>query len=183
MEIVIRSQAAAKGCGRKRLCSPFLCREDLRMLAAKQKEKARGWTKASRETFLAKLAETSNVAASARAAIMPVSSVYALRRKSPDFRIAWGEALAEGYARLEASLLETVFEKASGPVDPDKLKRDAQKHRLALSLLAQHRPAVKGMMAPPRSVDPKELKARIMERIALMHERIEAARADDDPNG
>lgn len=142
-----------------------------------------GWTKAAREAFLAALAETSNVAASARAADMPVSSVYALRRKSPEFRIEWGAALAEGYARLEASLLEAALKKATGAADPEDLKRDAQQHRLGLSLLAQHRPSVKGMVASAPLTDPKALKARIIERIALMHQRIEAARADDAANG
>lgn len=43
---------------------------------AATEQKTRGWTKAGREAFLARLAETSNVSASARAAAMPVSSVY-----------------------------------------------------------------------------------------------------------
>lgn len=162
---------------------PFSCRKDLRMAAKEEKPRARGWTKAARAAFLAKLAETANVAASAREARMPVSSVYALRLKSPEFRFAWGEALAEGYARLEASLLEAALGKARGTADPDTLKREAARHRLGLSLLAQHRPAVKGMTSLSRPADARQLRARIMDRIALMHQRIETAKADDAPNG
>ena len=114
---------------------------------------------------------------------MPVSSVYALRIKSPEFRFEWAEALAEGYARLEASLLEAALGKARGVVDPDVLKREAARHRLGLSLLAQHRPAVKGTMRPARKVDPAQLKARILDRIALMHQRAEAAKSDAAPHG
>ena len=153
------------------------------MAATRKAPKRPGWTKAARSVFLAELAETANVAASARKAGMPVSSVYALRIKSPEFRFEWAEALAEGYARLEASLLEAALGKARGVVDPDVLKREAARHRLGLSLLAQHRPAVKGTMRPARKVDPAQLKARILDRIALMHQRAEAAKSDAAPHG
>lgn len=153
------------------------------MAAKNGKPKGRGWTKAARGAFLAKLAETANVAASAREAGMPVSSVYALRLKSPEFRFEWGEALAEGYARLEASLLEAALGKARGTAEPDALKREAARQRLGLSLLAQHRPAVKGMAPGSRRADARQTKARIMDRIALMHQRIEAAKADDAAHG
>jgi len=153
------------------------------MTARKAPAKRPGWTKAARSVFLAELAETANVAASARKAGMPVSSVYALRIKSPEFRLDWSEALAEGYARLEASLLEAALGKGRGTVDPDVLKRDAARHRLGLSLLAQHRPAVKGMAPASRKVDPAQLKARILDRIALMHQRAEAAKSDVAPHG
>ncbi len=162
---------------------PFLYRKDLRMAATERKAQTPRWTTASREAFLARLAETSNVSASARAAGMPVSSVYALRRKSPEFRIAWGHSLAEGYARLEASLLETALKKARGAVDPDELRRDAQKHRLALSLLAQHRPSIKAMLPSRLPTAPKQVKAMIMERVAQMQQRLEAAEAGNASNG
>ena len=150
---------------------------------AATERKVRGWTKAGREAFLTRLAETSNVSASARAAGMPVSSVYALRRKSPEFRIAWGDSLAEGYARLEASLLETALGKARGAVDPDELKRDAQKHRLALSLLAQHRPSIKAMLPARPTIVPRQVKVMIMERVAQMQQRLEVAEAHDASDG
>lgn len=153
------------------------------MATKEQKTIRHGWTKAARATFLGKLAETANVAASARDAGMPVSSVYALRLRSPGFRLEWAEALAEGYARLEASLLEAALKRARGIVDADELKREAARHRLGLSLLAQHRPTVKGMIPSSRVVDGRRLKAQIMDRIALMHQRIETAKASDAANG
>lgn len=153
------------------------------MAARKAPAKRPGWTKAARSVFLAELAETANVAASARKAGMPVSSVYALRIKSPEFRLDWSEALAEGYARLEASLLEAALGKGPSTADPDAMKREAARHRLGLSLLAQHRPAVKGMAPAARKVDPAQLKARILDRIALMHKRTEAAKSDVASHG
>lgn len=159
------------------------------MAVTKTKAKPQTWTKGCRESFLTRLAETSNVAASARTAKMPVGSVYALRRKSPEFRAAWAEALAEGYARLEASLLEAALKKVSGAVDVDELKRQAQGHRLGLSLLAQHRPSVKGAVIAVPTFDGKALKRILIERIGQMHQRIEAAAdrgsggADDETHG
>lgn len=152
------------------------------MATLKTKAKPQTWTKGCRESFLTRLAETSNVAASARAAKMPVGSVYALRRKSPEFCAAWAQALAEGYARLEASLLEAALKKVSGAVDVDELKRQAQAHRLGLSLLAQHRPSVKGLV-PPAMVDLRKLKQILIARVGEMHNRIEAAKADDETHG
>ena len=150
---------------------------------AATKRKAQAWNKVAREAFLAKLAETSNDTAAARTAGMPVSSVYALRRKSPEFRIAWGASLAEGYARLEASLLETALRKSRGAVDSEELKRDAQKHRLALSLLAQHRPSIKAMLPSRPPIVPRLVKAMILERVAQMQQRLEVAEASDASNG
>ena len=57
-----------------------------------------------RSLFLDHLAQTANVAASARAAGVTSSAVYAERRRTPAFRDAWALALAEGYARLETDL-------------------------------------------------------------------------------
>ena len=52
-----------------------------------------------RSLFLDHLAQTANVAASARAAGVSSNAVYAERRRTPAFRDAWALALAEGYAR------------------------------------------------------------------------------------
>jgi hypothetical protein len=57
------------------------------------------------ERFLDELAETSNVAAAAAGADLPVSKVYRLRRTDPDFARRWYAALAEGYDNLEMELL------------------------------------------------------------------------------
>ena len=61
--------------------------------------------KARQEAFLEHLAATCNVTASAAAADICVGSVYRERMRNPEFRAAWGQALEQGYARLEAALL------------------------------------------------------------------------------
>lgn len=73
------------------------------------------------ERFLEELALTSNVAAAATVADIPVSRVYRLRREQPEFARRWYAALAEGYDNLEMELFqhlragETGAEAGSAP--------------------------------------------------------------------
>ena len=60
---------------------------------------------AARKRFLDHLAQTANVAASARKAGVNSDAVYSERRRLPEFRGEWAEALTEGYVRLETDLL------------------------------------------------------------------------------
>src|SRR3546814_16779491 len=53
------------------------------------------------DIFLDALAESSNVAASARAADIAANAMYRERRRNPGFAARWHEALCEGFARLE----------------------------------------------------------------------------------
>lgn len=92
-----------------------------------------------REAFLAELALTANVAASARVAEVAEAAVYALRRKDEGFRRAWLEALAEGYAQLELQLLERAL--YGTPRARGAGAREFSE-RLALALLAAHRETV-----------------------------------------
>lgn len=85
--------------------------------------------------FLAALAETSNVAASAAAAGIAKHKAYRLRRERPEFAREWYAALAEGYDNLE---LETLQRLRFG-VPADGPKFDMAN---ALRLLAMHRETV-----------------------------------------
>lgn len=67
--------------------------------------------------FLDRLCATSNVTASARAAGIDVSTVYRLRRESPDFAARWRDALCEGYDNLEMDLLHRM---RTGEVEPPR---------------------------------------------------------------
>lgn len=86
-----------------------------------------------RKVFLEALAETSNIAASARRAGLPVNEVYKLRRKDSGFAAAWRGALLEGYDMLEMELLGYLRER-----NPAR-KMDVVS---ALRLLAAHRDTV-----------------------------------------
>lgn len=98
--------------------------------------------------FLEALAESSNVAASARAAGVSGDAMYRERRRNAGFAARWHEALCEGFARLEAELLSEALVAPSGNVKEATLKSRAQKYRLGLALLAAHRAAVRGAKVP-----------------------------------
>jgi hypothetical protein len=132
---------------------------------------------AIRKIFLIRLAETSNVAASARAANVSSAAIYAERRRSPDFRDEWAAALSEGYAKLEADLLAEAMQSASAQTSDAMLKSRAQKHRLALALLAAHRMAVKGMPPAAKIIAPvsdaRAIKEKLLAKLDQMRVRAE----------
>lgn len=75
----------------------------------KVKLQPNGWTKARRARFLKVLAESCNVKMAARAAGVTVGP-YHLRARDPVFAQLWDQALAIGYDRLEAALLQRALE-------------------------------------------------------------------------
>ena len=108
------------------------------------KQKPSGFPAAAKEIFLTHLAETANVKASARKAGVCSSVVYRMRRRSQAFRDDWQTALCEGYARIEASMLEQALKEASGKAKESTLKARDAKNRIRLALLAHHRASVRG---------------------------------------
>ena len=96
------------------------------------------WTKKREDIFFGELAEVCNVAAAARAAGFPdAKSAYTRKKRDPDFRAAWEEAVAEGYGRLELEMLERARFGENRPADLGKSGREAagDPHRAGLSLL------------------------------------------------
>jgi hypothetical protein len=67
-----------------------------------QRMRRNQFSRERKEVFLAHFAATCDVTASAAAAGVCESTVYAHRRSDPAFAAAWDEALEQGYARLEA---------------------------------------------------------------------------------
>jgi hypothetical protein len=130
---------------------------------------------ATRKLFLAHLAETANVAASERVAGMVARSAYEERRRSPAFFAAWEVALAEGYARLEASLLSVALIKPSAKTDEALQKARAQSNRLGINLLNWHRANVKAAAPSTQRVtreDLPALKLQLTLTLAKMRERV-----------
>lgn len=72
---------------------------------AKAPGRRRGAPENWRQTFLAALAESSNVTASAASADISPSWVYKTRREDHSFARSWLAALCEGYDNLEMDLL------------------------------------------------------------------------------
>jgi len=129
---------------------------------------------ARRKAFFGSLSETANVAASARLAGISSNAVYAERRRTASFRAAWSEALAEGYARLEADLLAEALRSVRGTTSDATLKAQAQKQRLGTTLLNAHRASVKSYAETPRAsatVDLGVLKAQLILKLTQMRDR------------
>ena len=148
--------------------------------------KAKGMGAAQRATFLAELARTANVRAAAKAAGVATPVIYRLRASDERFRTRWHAALCEGYARLEAMLLEEALTRASATTSEGMLKARAQKHRLQLSLLAAHRASVRGERAgagPTPRGDSAGAKAALLEKLDIMAARAAAAAASDAAAG
>lgn len=135
--------------------------------------------------FLEALAESSNVAASARAAGMSGNAMYRERRRNAGFAARWHEALCEGFARLEAELLSEALVAPSGNVKDATLKSRAQKYRLGLALLAAHRAAVRGAKLPGGGCAATQgsAKERLRAKLYAMQEQMEAEAAGEAERG
>ena len=107
------------------------------------------WSKIKQGKFLAVLADTANVTASAKAIKFKEAAAYDFRRKSAVFRAAWNEALSEGYAKLELMMLERAMkalrpDTADEPADAVRTRVEDYSNKLAMGLLAAHRATVRG---------------------------------------
>ncbi|MGF7154442.1 hypothetical protein [Novosphingobium gossypii] len=99
----------------------------------------RASTRSWRRVFLAELAATSNVAASARAAGINTAQAYEARRADPEFYREWQEALCEGYDLLELNLLHRLREGEIKPAPGAKRGTRVFDNATALRLLVAHR--------------------------------------------
>jgi hypothetical protein len=120
-----------------------------------------GWTQAKRNIFLAELAQTANVKASAAAAGMADQGAYKLRQRDPAFARAWQEALSEAYAKLETILLERALNGAAGDVvvagDGSRIAQLSE--RTLMQMLQQHRVTVREYRAERASEAGRDLVA------------------------
>lgn len=109
-------------------------------MAFGKKANGKGFGPAAQRAFLAHLAQTSNVSASAKAAGVTTFPVYDLRRKSPDFCTKWLAALSEGYARLEANLLSEALSAPASNLKDSTLKQKQMKTRIWVTALPNRGP-------------------------------------------
>lgn len=132
-----------------------------------------------REVFLEKLAETSNVTASADWANVTTAQVYASRRGEPEFARKWLAALCEGYDNLEMDMLRRLRTGDSKDEDGNKFDFGA-----ALRLLAAHRESAARERAIRDNEDADAIIAEIDAQLDRMRERAKAtermsAKGDD----
>ena len=71
--------------------------------------RASDWTQDKADAFIAVLVESCNVSLAARAIKRSIANVYKQRTLNAEFRGAWDQALAIGYAQLEMMMLERAL--------------------------------------------------------------------------
>ena len=121
----------------------------------------RQWTPRVEERFLAALAATCNVKAACAEVGLTAASAYNHRRRWMGFAERWDEAVATGYARLEAGLLEHACNMLSGEGPPVFVATPPMSFADAVRLLHMHKHQVHGLgKAPgqrwqrPKTLDP-----------------------------
>jgi hypothetical protein len=106
----------------------------------------RRWSDEAETVFLDHLAATCNVSLAAKACGFSAAAVYRRRRLDPAFMARWDTALAQGYAHVEALLVQRAVETLEG-VAPDPtatVRIPDMTVREALLLLGHHRRRVEG---------------------------------------
>jgi len=124
-----------------------------------------------RTTFLAELAETSNVTAAAAAAGVHPSRPYKVKRMEPGFAREWYGALLEGYEHLEMELLHRL--RFGDPKETERKFDNAN----AMRQLATHRDTVARERAIRNNEDVADIKASIEAKLLGLREKILARRA------
>lgn len=120
--------------------------------------------------FLEKLAETSNVSASAKKADVPVTEVYKTRRENAAFAAQWQAALYEGYLNLEMEVLGYLRDpKPANKIDVAN----------ALRLLAAHKESAAKEMAVRSKVSAADISASIERKVEAMRKQVAARRAQE----
>lgn len=125
------------------------------------------WTK----TFLAELAATSNVAASARKAKICTSTAYEARRNNPDFHRKWMAALCEGYDHLEMELLHRLRSGEVKPLPGTRRGARSYENATAFRLLIAHRDSAARQRAIRDNEDTEVILASIDAKLERMRRR------------
>lgn len=157
----------------------------------------RGWNRfdaKKKKLFLKWFAATCNAKEAARRAGVGYSTVFDHRMDDPAFAGSWDRALEQGYARIEAKLLEMQFGQAIAKTAELDAADDALVDpEMAMQLLRQHRSQVarirgdRGMPASPfrggseRLASDAEVRAGLVKSLRAFGVRVTAADMRDDP--
>lgn len=135
---------------------------------------ARGECKAVRswrKVFLAELAATSNVTASAKKAQISTARAYEARRQDAEFYREWQEALCEGYDHLEMNLLQRLREGEIKPASGAKRGTRVFDNATAFRLLIAHRETAARQRAIHENRNSDAILDAINAKIEKMRER------------
>jgi hypothetical protein len=129
----------------------------------------KGWSPKVEARFLAALAATCNVKAACAAVELSAASAYQRRNRGYDFAERWDAAIEEGYARLEAGLVEAGCNYLSGEAPLPEVTVSAITAAEALHLLHMHKHQVLGLGKRPGGAPAKASNAEI---IAALRKRL-----------
>jgi hypothetical protein len=147
--------------------------------------------KAAKELFLEWFAATANVRLSAEKAGVSFRTVYKHRMKDEAFAAAWDESLRQGYARLEAAMVERASSPPKLDVAGDLVapETEAVDPTLTMALLKEYK---RVLQAPgpagasrrrgpvPRMATEQEVTVALTKRLQLFGIRIRNGDADVD---
>jgi len=142
--------------------------------------KAGTWTRAKEEIFFRELAMVCNVTSALRAAGMLRASrqVYDRRKRDPEFRASWDEAIGESYAMLEIEMLERarLGDNRPPPASAAEARNRELPTRLGLQLLRLHRSQVKGRVpSAQRPMRGEKLRDELEKRLSEINRRLGGA--------
>jgi hypothetical protein len=121
--------------------------------------------------FLAHLAESSNVTASAEAAGIDTGKAYRARREDPEFARDWLAALYEGYIHLEMEVLRRLRFGDLKTTENDKFD-----FANAIRLLSAHCDNAARAQAQQRNVSAAEVRASIDRKVEAIRQQVQAER-------
>lgn len=139
------------------------------------------WSQEAERRFLEELAATANVRAAAEAAGFSTTAIYQRRMRWPGFAAEWQACLEQGYARIEAQLVELATDSLRREPVTGAAAGKAMSVAEMMNLLKLHRASVKGG-APQRydaralPPDTEAVRASILRKIDAI-ERGAAAKA------
>jgi len=142
-----------------------------------RKASKRSWDKRKAERFLLVLAETCNVSEACRRSRLAMTVAYRRRKCDAAFRAGWVEAIAVGYQRLEAVLLDRAFngtEKVVTRKDGSEERMREYPNQIALHLLKMHRDSAMEAVEEPAEADIEEVRQRLFDKLQRLRKRISA---------
>jgi hypothetical protein len=141
-----------------------------------KKRAKRDWSKAKAVKFLTALAETCNVSEALRRSKVPMTVAYRRRKMDAAFRAEWAEAIAIGYQRLEALLLDRAFngtEKVIRRKDGSEERVLEYSNQLGLQLLKMHRETAMEADNDLAAEDVAEIRERLVRKLQRLKKRNE----------
>ena len=140
------------------------------------------WSQAAEARFLETLAATCNVTAAAAAAGFSTTAIYKRRKAWPGFAAEWAACVEQGYARLEAALIDRASDSLRREAIGGDQAGPAVGFEQGLNLLRLHRAEVRGGKpqrydARARAPDIEAVRASILRKIEAVERAVARERA------